>query len=100
MTNLTPLMEAVITLATIIITSFLIPYLKSKLNASQREKLAVVIANAVAATEQIQSLASGAEKKNFVQGLLQAQGYDFDPNDLTDEINILIEAAVNGLKSE
>jgi hypothetical protein len=92
--DFTKIFEAVITLVTLLITAFVIPWLKRKIGA---EKLAEVKewANiAVAAAEQLYSGdGCGAEKQKYVLNFLKDKGITVDPNSLKN----IIEAAVYDL---
>lgn len=100
MLDLTPLVQAVISLVAVLVTAFLIPWLKRKLSAERQAELADWIAVAVSAAEQIYSgPGRGAEKKEYVLAFLESKGYRLDASGVLDSINALIEAAVYGLKN-
>lgn len=91
-----------LTLIGVIITTMLVPYLKSKKDLNTAEKRKVILDNirfwvdiAVRSAEQIYKdmPKSGAEKKQFVLNYLQKKGLDITDEDL----NILIESAVKEL---
>lgn len=86
----TELIQALITLVSVIITSFLVPYLKQKLSAEKRVKLLEYIRIGVAAAEQIYGSKAGQQKKDFVVDFLLAKGFNFDP----DEVEAMIESEV------
>lgn len=69
--NYTGLVEAVIALAVVVITGFLIPFLKSKVEIAQWEKWRNIAKIAVQAAEQIfMGEGRGAEKKEYVLNYL------------------------------
>lgn len=89
--NLQPIISAVIALIAALITTFLIPYIKGKISKQQYDRLLEAVRIAVAAAEQIfTSPQSGADKKQYVQEFLAAQGYDVSQR----EIDTMIEATV------
>ena len=89
--NLQPIISAVIALIAAIITTVLIPYIKGKITQQQYDRLLEAVRIAVAAAEQLfSSPQSGAEKKQYVQEFLAAQGYDVSDQ----EIDTMIEATV------
>ena len=89
--NLQPMISAVIALIAALITTFLIPYIKGKISKQQYDKLMEAVRIAVAAAEQLfTSPQSGADKKQYVQEFLAAQGYDVSQQ----EIDTMIEATV------
>ena len=93
--NLTPIIEAVFALLGAIITAFVIPWIKSKLNENQLKELQIWVNAAVAAAEQIFSEpGSGMEKKKYVVEFLESKGFTVD----MDSLDKLIESAVYALK--
>lgn len=92
--NLTEIIVAVIGLLGVIITGVLIPYLRSKTTAEQRNNIYTVVSLAVQAAEQIFfKPGEGEKKKQFVIDYLYSRGIKLTLEDL----NILIEAAVKEL---
>ena len=90
MTDLTPIFNAVIALLAALITAFVIPWLKRKTFAQEREELLRWVEIAVAAAEQIWDSTQGEEKKKAVLAFLREKGFTFSES----EIDSAIEAAV------
>jgi len=88
--NLQPIISAVIALIAALITTFLIPYIKGKISKQQYDRLLEAVRIAVAAEQIFTSPQSGADKKQYVQEFLAAQGYDVSQQ----EIDTMIEATV------
>jgi LL-H family phage holin len=89
--DLTPILNAIITLIVSIITVFVIPWLKEKIEAEKLEKYKEWVTIAVRAAEQIyKGTGRGAEKKEYVMSFLQSKGLAVD----MDSIENMIEAAV------
>ena len=88
--DITPIIEALIGLVSLIITGFLIPYLRQKLSNEKREKLRSWVSIAVAAAEQLMKEKSGTEKKEYVVSFLLSKGLVFD----VDEVTAMIECEV------
>lgn len=94
MIDLTDVVSAIITLLCALISAFLIPYLKSKVDAERLAKIQKWVNVAVEAAEMIYKGAGrGEEKKAYVKACLEAHGYALD----VDEIENLIESAVYDL---
>ena len=92
--DITSIVEAVLALIGAIITVFVIPWLKSKTDAAQLEKIKMWVTVAVEAAEQLYvGSGRGAEKKAYVVQFLQEKGFTLDP----DSLDKLIEAAVFNL---
>ena len=100
--NYTAIIEAVICLIITVITSVLIPFIKSKLSAEQQKKIAEAIKFAVQAAEQIYKNQSGAGelKKAHVLTYLEEKGYIENALNVSTEIDNLIESAVYSLGSK
>ncbi|GIP56169.1 phage holin, LLH family [Paenibacillus vini] len=91
MIDLTPIVQAAILLIAAIITTFVVPYIKSKTTEQQRQQIAAWTKIAVAAAEQIYTgPGRGDEKKKYVLDFLAEHGYIMD----IDALNALIEATV------
>ena len=91
MIDITPIMEAIITLVFLCITTFLIPYIKSKTTSAQQEQIQAWVNIAVMAAEQlIQGSGKGAEKKEYVIKWLNKHNITFD----AEKLDAMIEAAV------
>ena len=96
MTDLTPILNAVIALLAALITALVIPWIKRKTSAQDREELLRWVEIAVAAAEQIWGSAQGEEKKKAVADFLREKGFSFSER----EIDSAIEAAVLQLHRE
>lgn len=95
--NITVIINAVIALIAAVVSTFLIPWIKSKTTAQQREELIAWVKIAVSAAEQIYiGSGRGADKKQYVLDFLSKNGFTVD----TDSVNAAIEAAVKQLNSE
>ena len=99
-TDLTPLIEAFITLISAIITLFVLPKLtaclREKLSAEQLSALKEWVKIAVTAAEQLYGSKTGQQKKEYVVSFLLSQGIVFD----VDEVTALIESEVYKLTKE
>ena len=90
MTNLTPILEAVIALAVTLISVFVIPWINSKTTAQEREELLKWVDIAVAAAQQLFHQLSGAERLSYALDFLERQGFDVDDTAVVNAV----EAAV------
>lgn len=86
----TELIQALITLVSVIITGYLVPILKQKLSAEKRAKLLEYIKIGVAAAEQLYGSKAGQEKWDYVVKFLDSKGFTFD----ADEVEAMIESEV------
>lgn len=90
MTDLTPVINAVIALIAALVTAFVIPWIKRNTSAKDREEFLKWVEIAVAAAEQLFYSTQGTEKKKYVVQFLEAQGFTFSE----EEIDAAIEGAV------
>ena len=91
--DLTPIIQAVIALCAVLITTFVIPWVKSKAGAQDTENMLAWVTIAVQAAEQLYTSKDGAAKKEYVLDFLYEQGFEVD----ADEIDLAIESAVLAL---
>ncbi len=90
MIDLTPLINALLAAATIAVSLFLIPWLRSKTTAEQRADLLHWVDIAVAAAQQLYHQCSGQTRLDYALSLLAEQGYNVDLRQVRDAV----EAAV------
>ena len=93
--NFTPILQAAAVLLAAVITTFVVPYIKSRTTASQQIQINSWVKIAVAAVEQTCKDVKGAEKKKRVLGWLYQHGIVVNE----DQIDAMIEAAVYEIKS-
>lgn len=86
----TELIQALIALVSVIITTFLIPFLKKKLSVEKLEELKKWVSIAVNAAEQLYGSKTGQQKKDYVISFLLSKGITFDAK----EVETMIEAEV------
>lgn len=76
--NLTAIIQAVLTLVAAVVTTFIIPWIRSKTTANQQETIRTVVEFAVAAAEQLYGSGTGQQKKQYVIDYLKKRGYHVD----------------------
>lgn len=90
MTNLTPVINAVIALIAALITAFVVPWIKRNTSAKDREELLKWVEIAVMAAQQLYHQLDGSKRKEYVLNFLREKGYDVTSS----EVENAIEAAV------
>ena len=91
MIDITPILEAVATLAVALITTFVVPYIKSKTTLEQQTQINAWVRIAVTAAEQVyEGPGQGDKKKVYVLSWLKSHGIVVDE----DKVDAMIEAAV------
>lgn len=96
MTNLTPVINAVIALIAALITAFVVPWIKRNTSAKDREELLKWVEIAVMAAQQLYHQLDGSKRKEYVLNFLREKGYDVT----SAEVDNAIEAAVLKLHQE
>lgn len=91
------LIQVVFSFISIILASFIIPYLKLKLNDEQLKKITKWVDIAVRAAEQMPELEdkTGEQKKTFVLNFLNGEGIKLSE----EQLDLIIESSVNVLKN-
>lgn len=87
--NYTQIISAVIALISALVSAFLIPWLKTKIDADKLQTLRTYVEIGVKAAEQLYTATDGAAKKAYVVNFLAEKGIQFD----VETIDKLIEAA-------
>lgn len=95
MIDLTPIINAGITLISLVLVAFLVPWIKSKLTAQQTESLIKWAEIAAAAAQQLYWDMDGETRKQHALELLAEKGYDIN----SAEVQNALEAAVLRLHS-
>ena len=92
--GLVKIILAVIALLSAIITGVVVPYIRSKTTATQRDNIYTIVQLAVGAAEQIYfKPGEGEQKKQYVVNYLSSKGIKLT----VEELNIFIESAVKEL---
>lgn len=94
--DLTAILVAAINIIALVVARYLIPWLRAKTTAEQREKLLSAVKIAVYAAEQLIGSGNGTSKLDMVKAWLRDQGFDVD----TAAVATAIEAAVQQLTLE
>lgn len=91
MIDFTPVLQATVGLCAAIITTFVVPYIKSKTTKEQQTQINEWVRIAVSAAEQVyKGPGKGDEKKAYVLTWLSNHGISIDE----DKLDAMIEAAV------
>lgn len=90
MTDLTPVLEAIVALAVSLFTAFVIPWITSKTSAQERETMLKWVDIAVSAAQQLYHHLDGDQRLDYALGILARRGYDVDD----DAVINAVEAAV------
>ena len=96
MIDLTKIFEAILALCAALVTTFLIPWIKQRLTAGQREKLDTIIETAIMAAEQIYGSGMGQEKFKAAMDYITSKGYTVD----MEQIEAAVWALINCDKHE
>ena len=95
MIDLTPIVNALITLIGLLLTTFLIPWIRTKVSNEKLEEIRKWTSVGVKAAEMIyKESGMGETKKNYVRKFLEGKGYKLD----VDTVDALIEATVREMQ--
>lgn len=94
--DLTQIILAIITLIGAIISRYLIPWIKGKLDERKFDVFRGLVRVGVFAAEQLYNSEQGKEKKEYVLQLLKKNGYEIN----SESVDALIEATVKQLRIE
>ena len=95
MIDITPIVNAVIMLAAALITTFLVPWIKGKVDEQKLDKMLRWVEIAVEAAEQIyKESGMGEKKKQYVLNFLKSKCYAID----TESVDAMIESVVYGIQ--
>lgn len=92
----TQIISAVIALISALISAFLIPWIKTKIDADKLQTIRAYVEIGVKAAEQLYDATDGQAKKAYVLSFLAEKGITFD----SEVIDKLIEASVLQLHHE
>lgn len=97
MIDLTPIVNALITLVALLLTTFLIPWIRTKISNEKLEAAKKWTTVGVKAAEMIyKESGMGEAKKKYVRKFLESKGYKLD----IDTVDALIEATVREMQQE
>ena len=96
MIDLTPLINALIAVVAVVITIYVIPWLKSRTTAVQRENIQEWVKIGCAAAEQLYNSGKIQDRKTYVLQFLTRKKLKVN----TDELDKMIEAAVLEINKE
>ena len=101
MVDITAIIAAAIGLLTAVMLVLVVPIIKQRTTAEQRETIEEIIYRAVSAAEKLfpnlDGEKMGKEKLEYVVKVLEKRGITFDVEDITDEIRVMIESTVKNL---
>lgn len=97
MIDLTPIVNALITLIALLLTTFLIPWIRTKISNEKLEEVKKWTTVGVKAAEMIyKESGRGEAKKEYVRKFLASKGYKLD----IDTVDALIESTVREMQQE
>lgn len=97
MIDLTPILNAFITLLGLLLTTFLIPWIRTKISNEKLKEIQKWTSVGVKAAEMIYTESGmGDVKKKYVRKFLESKGYNLD----IETVDALIEATVRDMQQE
>lgn len=93
------LTKCVVIILAIIITRYLVPFLKSKIKDTKYEEYVALVMDAVKWAEQTIGAGNGAEKKQMVVSFLTKLAEEKNISITAEQLEVLIESAVLTMKA-
>ena len=102
MTDITPILEAIIGLIALILTAFVIPFISKKIGAENMKTLTAWLEIACKAAEEAAraGLISKTDKYDYALEFLNKQGITFDPETMQALIDSTAHELFNKMKEE
>lgn len=94
------LVKIVLMVVSVLVTSYVIPWIKANTNNAKMHTLLNWVEQGVHAAEQIYGAKSGEEKREYVVRWMKLIAADNNINITDQELHMLIEAAVKAMNSE
>ena len=95
---ITKLVEAIVTVVIVLISAYVIPWLKGKMGEDKYKEIKYYAEYAVRCAEQLYSGEQGREKKAFAMSYLVSKAKEVGIEMSEEDISILIESTVNLIK--
>ena len=100
MINVTPIAEGILALLALIVSTYLIPWLKEKLTHAQLDMVYAVVDIGVYAAEKLYGAGHGDDKLAYVKDFLAERGIELDTAQLKVFVDSSIKRMEQGDKSE
>lgn len=94
------ILKVVVMLAVLVVTRYLIPWIKAQIGAKQMEEIRAWVNDAVLMAQQVYDAKSGAERKAVVVDLIREMLIKKNIDISIEQLDTLIEAAVKAMKMQ
>lgn len=94
------ILKMIVMLAVLIVTRYLIPWIKGQIGAKQMEEIRAWVKDTVLMAQQVHKAKPGAERKEIVIDLLREILIKKNIDISADQLDTLIEAAVKAMKMQ
>ena len=95
---ITVIVKAIVAVLSVLITSVVIPYIKSKIGENKYEEIKSYVIYAVRCAEQLYTPEQWQEKKAYVLTYIVKKAADLGIKMTEEDLNVLIEGVVNEVK--
>ncbi len=92
--NVTPIVEGILALLALIVSTYLIPWLKERLTNEQIEKVYALVDIGVYAAEKLYGAGHGDDKLAYVKGFLESRGMELD----TTQLKVFVDSAIKRME--
>ncbi len=94
------ILKVIVMLAVLVVTRYLVPWIKAKIGAEQLEEVKTWVNAAVLMAQQVYDAKPGAERKAIVVDLIRGMLIKKNIDISTEQLDTLIEAAVKAMKMQ
>lgn len=92
------LVEAIVTVILVLVSAYVIPWLKNKIGEDKYNQIASFAETVVRSAEKIYTVDEWAQKKRYAVDLVQKKAEELGLSITEEEINAIIEGAVQAVK--
>ena len=95
---ITKLVEAIVTVVIVLISAYVIPWLKGKIGEDKYNQIVAFAETCVRSAEKIFPSAQSMQKKEYVVEMVQKKAEEIGITITQDEINAIVEGCVHAIK--
>lgn len=95
---ITKLTEAIVTVVVVLITAYVVPWLKGKIGENKYNQILIFAETCVRSAEKIYTPEEWAQKKRYAVEMVQKKAGELGITITQEEINAIIEGAVQAVK--
>ena len=95
---ITKLTEAIVTVVVVLITAYVVPWLKGKIGENKYNQILSFTDTCVRAAEKIYTVEQWSAKKSYVLDMVEKKAEEIGIQITAEELNAIVEGAVKAIK--